>query len=79
MALEFFDGIKKFDLNKTIDSISNIASSVLGTSEEEAKETPKTIDSIDSLEDYLQGLQEGASPAILMALQSQLHLFSQVY
>ena len=25
MALEFFDGIKNFDLNKTIDSISNIA------------------------------------------------------
>ena len=44
-----------------------------------AKETLKTIDSIDSLGDYLQGLQEGASPAILMALQSQLHLFSQVY
>lgn len=78
MALVFFDGIKNFDLNKTIDSISNIASSVLGTSEEEAKETPKTIDSIDSLGDYLQGLQEGASPAILMALQSQLQLLKHV-
>ncbi len=32
MALEFFDGIKNFDLNKTIDSISNIAGRLLKAS-----------------------------------------------
>ena len=85
MALNFLDKLKEVDLGKTFDTISNIASSVMGPSEsdEEVSESDKkdkaqTIDSIESLGDYLQGLQEGASPAIVMALQSQLQLLKHV-
>ena len=85
MALSFLDKLKEVDLGKTFDTISNIASSVMGPSEsdEEVSESDKkdkvqTIDSIESLGDYLQGLQEGASPAIVMALQSQLQLLKHV-
>jgi hypothetical protein len=85
MALSFLDKLKEVDLGKTFDTISNIASSVMGPSEsdEEVSESDKkdkaqTIDSIESLGDYLQGLQEGASPAIVMALQSQLQLLKYV-
>jgi hypothetical protein len=47
-------------------------------SESDKKDKVQTIDSIESLGDYLQGLQEGASPAIVMALQSQLQLLKHV-
>ena len=74
MALSFLDKLKEVDLGKTFDTISNIASSVMGPSESDEevsasdkKDKVQTIDSIESLGDYLQGLQEGASPAIVMA------------
>lgn len=85
MALDFFKDLKNVDISKTIDSISDIASSIIGTSESKEEnskdsknEDKQTIDSVESLDNYLQGLQEGASPAVLMALQSQLHLLKHV-
>ena len=85
MALDFFKDLKNVDISKTIDSISDIASSIIGTSEskednskDSKNEDKQTIDSVESLDNYLQGLQEGASPAVLMALQSQLHLLKHV-
>lgn len=85
MALDFFKDLKNVDISKTIDSISDIASSIIGTSESKEEnskdsknEDKQTIDSVESLDNYLQGLQEGASPAVLMALQSQLQLLKHV-
>ena len=44
MALDFFKDLKNVDISKTIDSISDIASSIIGTSEskEENSKDSKT-------------------------------------
>lgn len=82
MALNFIDKLKKVDLTKVADMTSTVINTSktkidsLNASEPEEKEP--VIDSIDSLHGYLQSLQPDASPSVMMALQSQLHVLKFV-
>lgn len=82
MALNFIDKLKKVDLTKVADMTSSVINTTkskadsLNTSKLEEKEP--VIDSIDSLHGYLQSLQPDASPSVMMALQSQLHVLKFV-
>ena len=82
MALNFIDKLKKVDLTKVADMTSTVINTSktkidsLNVSEPEEKEP--VIDSIDSLHGYLQSLQPDASPSVMMALQSQLHVLKFV-
>lgn len=82
MALNFIDKLKKVNLTKLEDMTSTVINAIqsktdsLNTSEQEDKKTE--IDSIDSLSGYIQSLQPDASPSVMMALQSQLHVLKFV-
>lgn len=82
MALNFIDKLKKVNLTKADDMISTVINAIqsktdsLNTSEQEDKKTE--IDSIGSLSGYIQSLQLDASPSVMMALQSQLHVLKFV-
>lgn len=80
MALK--DSLKKIDFAKATDVVSSVTNSIthtfdkLKSKDDETDE--QTIDSVDSLSCYLQSLQSDASPAVMMALQSQLSVLKYV-
>ena len=83
MALKFTNILKNIDLSKVTDVTSSITESIQNKIEQ-ARTTPiseseeSVIDSVDSLNGYLQSLQPEASPAVVMALQSQLQVLKYV-
>ena len=82
MALK--DSFKKLDLSKATDIVSSVTNTIsqtvdkFKTSDSKTEEGEHTIDSVDSLNCYLQSLQADASPAVMMALQSQLQVLKYV-
>ena len=80
MALK--DSLKKIDLGKATDVVSSVTNSITHTFDKlkskDDKTDEQTIDSVDSLSCYLQSLQADASPAVMMALQSQLSVLKYV-
>ena len=83
MALKFTDKLKGIDLGKAVDVASSFTNSISHTIDRVKQPTDKggdesVIDSVDSLGGYLQSLQPEASPAVMMALQSQLQVLKYV-
>ena len=83
MALKFTDKLKGIDLGKAVDVASSITNSISHTIDRVKLPTgnggdESVIDSVDSLGCYLQSLQPEASPAVMMALQSQLQVLKYV-
>lgn len=84
MALKFTDKLKNIDLSKAgkiLSSVNNSLSAVKKTEvpeEEKVESSTHVIDSLDSLSSYLHTLQPDASPAVMMALQSQLKVLQYV-
>ena len=80
MALK--DSLKKIDFAKATDVVSSVTNSITHTFDKlkskDDKTDEQTIDSVDSLSCYLQSLQSDASPAVMMALQSQLSVLKYV-
>ena len=82
MALK--DSFKKLDLSKATNVVSSVTNTIsqtvdkLRTSDSKTEEGELTIDSVDSLNRYLQSLQADASPCVMMALQSQLQVLKYV-
>lgn len=80
MALK--DSLKKIDFAKATDVVSSVTNSITHTFDKlkskDDKTDERTIDSVDSLSCYLQSLQSDASPAVMMALQSQLFVLKYV-
>lgn len=80
MALK--DSLKKIDFAKATDVVSSVTNSITHTFDKlkskDDKTDEQTIDSVDSLSCYLQSLQSDASPAVMMALQSQLFVLKYV-
>ena len=80
MALK--DSLKKIDFAKATDVVSSVTNSITHTFDKlkskDDKTDERTIDSVDSLSCYLQSLQSDASPAVMMALQSQLSVLKYV-
>ena len=78
------DSFKKLDLSKATDIVSSVTNTIsqtvdkFKTSDSKTEEGEHTIDSVDSLNCYLQSLQADASPAVMMALQSQLQVLKYV-
>ena len=82
MALKFTDKLKSIDLLKAADVISKIKTSE-NDIQKHIKFAPKqegeiAIDSVDALSCYLNSLKPEASPSVMMALQSQLHILKYV-
>ena len=85
MALKFTNILKNIDLSKVTDVTSSITESIQNKIEHIQSHSPadsgsdeSVIDSIDSLNGYLQQLQPEASPSVVMALQSQLQVLKYV-
>ena len=85
MALKFTNILKNIDLSKVTDVTSSITESIQNKIEHIQSHSPadsgsdeSVIDSIDSLNGYLQELQPEASPSVVMALQSQLQVLKYV-
>ena len=85
MALKFTNILKNIDLSKVTDVTSSITESIQNKIEHIQSHSPadsgsdkNVIDSIDSLNGYLQQLQPEASPSVVMALQSQLQVLKYV-
>lgn len=82
MALNLIDKLKKVDFTKVADMTSNVINTTKSKTDSlsipESEEKEPVIDSIDSLHGYLQSLQPDASPSVMMALQSQLHVLKFV-
>lgn len=83
MALKFTDKLKGIDLGKAVDVASSFTNSISHTIDRVKLPTgnggdESVIDSVDSLGGYLQSLQPEASPAVMMALQSQLQVLKYV-
>ena len=82
--MAFKDSFKKLDLSKATNIVSSVTNNVsqtvdkFKTSDSKTEEGEHTIDSVDSLNCYLQSLQAEASPAVMMALQSQLQVLKYV-
>lgn len=82
MALK--DSFKKLDLSKATNVVSSVTNTIsqtvdkLRTSDSKTEEGELTIDSVDSLNRYLQSLQADASPCVMMVLQSQLQVLKYV-
>lgn len=74
-------GQKSLNNEGTVKKCSSLISSALPHKRDEtieSEENELVIDSVDSLNSYLQKLQSEASPAITMALQSQLQMLKHV-
>lgn len=84
MALKFTDKLKNIDLSKASDVVSSVTNSLTATKKTRLSEggtvenSTDVIDSLDGLRNYLHTLQSDASPAVMMALQSQLQVLQYV-
>ena len=82
MALKFTDKLKNIDLSEVSKVASNVTNSLTAVKNLKPSKVEKTesstdvIDSLDGLSGYLRTLQPDASPAVMMALQSQLQVYS---
>lgn len=81
MALKLTDRLKNINLT---ESVGVITESVKGAFEQKQKiennpeSAESVIDSVDSLNGYLASLQAEASPAVVMALQSQMQVLKYI-
>ena len=78
-----FDMLKNKGVEKVIEKVTSVTNSILHTSndvqqENVAQESLPAIDSVDTLNGYLNSLQSGVSPAVMMALQSQMQVLKYV-
>lgn len=78
-----FDMLKNKGVEKVIEKVTSVTNSILHTSndvqqENVAQESLPAIDSVDTLNGYLNSLQSGVSPAVMMALQSQMSVLKYV-
>ena len=84
MALKFTDKLKSIDLSKAGEVVSSVTNSLAAVKNSKPSKVEKTesstdvIDSLDGLNNYLHALQPDASPAVTMALQSQLQVLQYV-
>lgn len=84
MALKFTDKLKSIDLSKAGEVVSSVTNSLAAVKSLKPSKVEKTesstdvIDSLDGLSNYLHALQPDASPAVTMALQSQLQVLQYV-
>ena len=84
MALKFTDKLKSIDLSKAGEVVSSVTNSLAAVKSSKPSKAEKTesstdvIDSLDGLSNYLHALQPDASPAVTMALQSQLQVLQYV-
>lgn len=84
MALKFTDKLKSIDLSKAGEVVSSVTNSLAAVKSSKPSKVDKTesstdvIDSLDGLSNYLHALQPDASPAVTMALQSQLQVLQYV-
>lgn len=84
MALKFADKLKSIDLSKAGEVVSSVTNSLAAVKSSKPSKVEKTesstdvIDSLDGLSNYLHALQPDASPAVTMALQSQLQVLQYV-
>lgn len=84
MALKFTDKLKSIDLSKAGEVVSSVTNSLATVKSSKPSKVEKTesstdvIDSLDGLSNYLHALQPDASPAVTMALQSQLQVLQYV-
>lgn len=84
MALKFTDKLKSIDLSKAGEVVSSVTNSLAAVKSSKPSKVEKTesstdvIDSLDGLSNYLHALQPDASPAVTMALQSQLQVLQYV-
>ncbi|MBR5323882.1 MAG: hypothetical protein IKV14_03550 [Muribaculaceae bacterium] len=87
MALKLNDALgvlKKIGVDKAIEKVTSVSNSILKTdnnlTQEEVEEGSgnRVIDSIDSLNIYLQTLQVEASPVVVNVLQSQMQILKYV-
>lgn len=81
MALKLIDTLKKINLSDSAGAITESIKSLshLKSKSNEVSESAETvIDSVDSLNGYLSSLQTDASPAVMMALQSQMQVLKYV-
>lgn len=84
MALKFTDKLKSIDLSKAGEVVSSVTNSLAAVKSSKPSKVEKTesstdvIDSLDGLSNYLYALQPDASPAVTMALQSQLQVLQYV-
>ena len=84
MALKFTDKLKSIDLSKAGEVVSSVTNSLAAVKSSKPSKVEKTesstdvIDSLDGLSGYLRTLQPDASPAVMMALQSQLQVLQYI-
>lgn len=80
MAMNFADKLKNIDFSKTVDAISKVKT--IKTFDNVAcqpkEKDESVIDSVDALSCYINTLKPEASPSVMMALQSQLHVLKFV-
>lgn len=81
MALKLTDTLKKINVSDSVGAITESVKSLshLKSKSNAAPESAETvIDTVDSLNGYLSSLQTDASPAVVMALQSQMQVLKYV-
>lgn len=81
MSLKLTDTFKKINISDSVGVIADSVKSLTNLkakSNESSENTENVIDSVDSLSSFLTSLQTDASPAVTMALQSQIQLLKYV-
>ena len=81
MSLKLIDTFKKINISDSVGVIADSVKSLTNLkakSNESSENTENVIDSVDSLSSFLTSLQTDASPAVTMALQSQMQLLKYV-
>lgn len=86
MALKLNDAfglLKNKGVDKVMEKVTSVTNAIMHTGHDvqqrnDAQESLPTIDSVDTLNGYLNSLQSDASPAVMMALQSQIQVLKYV-